>query len=73
MQIKHYTILDGADLDAIKTWAEDPNHRCYVIAQGRVDAVTHSLCVQQPSGMDSVFTETESALAGMIVESTFPE
>jgi hypothetical protein len=73
MQIKHYTILPGADLAVITAWAEDPNHRCYVIAQGRVDAVTHSLCVQQPLGMDEVFTETESALAGMIVESAWPE
>jgi hypothetical protein len=38
-----------------------------------VDAVTHSLCVHEPPGMDSVFTETESALAGMIVESAWPE
>ena len=73
MQIKHYTILDSADLDEIKAWAKDPDHRCYVIAQGRVDAVTHSLCVEQPLGMDEVFTETESALQGMIVESTWPE
>ena len=73
MQIKHYTILEHADLDVIKTWAEDPNHRCYVISQGRVDAVTHSLCVHQPSGMDDVFTAAELALAGMIQETTWPE
>jgi len=73
MQIKHYTILDSADLDEIKGWAKDPDHRCYVIAQGRVDAVTHSLCVHQPSGMTGVFELTESAFTGMIVETAWPE
>jgi hypothetical protein len=73
MQIKHYTILDGADLTVINTWAQDANHRCYVIAQGQADAVTWSLCVHQPSGMDSVFTDTETALAGLIQETAWPE
>ena len=73
MQIKYYTILDSADLDEIKAWADIPDHRCYFIAQGLEGSVTHSLCVQQPPGMDSVFSETESALAGMIAETAWPE
>ena len=73
MQIKYYSILDGADMSVIQAWAADPNHHCVIIAQGRVDAVTHSLCVHQPSGIADVFTPTESALAGMIAETARPE
>jgi hypothetical protein len=73
MQIKHYTILDSADMSVIQAWADDADHRCYVIAQGRVGHVTHTLCVHQPSGMSGVFALTESALAGMIAETAWPE
>jgi hypothetical protein len=73
MQIKHYTILEHADLAVIRAWADNPDNRCYVIAQGRVDQVTHSLCVHQPSGMTGVFELTESAFTGMIVETAWPE
>jgi len=73
MQIKHYTVLDGADLDMIKSWAELPQNHCFLIAQGRVGSVTHSLCVHQPSGMSGVFELTESELAGMIAETAWPE
>jgi hypothetical protein len=72
MQNKYYTILPTADLAVITAWADEPDHRCYVIAQGRVDSVTHSLCVHQPPGMSGVFELTESALAGMIAEAAWP-
>jgi hypothetical protein len=72
MQIKHYTILEGADITAIQAWAADPNHRCIIITQ---NTVTRSLSVSKPEGPDHehVFTETESALAGMIEETPEPE
>jgi hypothetical protein len=72
MQIKHYTILEGADITAIQAWAAVPNHRCIIITQ---NTVIRSLSVSQPEGPDHehVFTETESALAGMIQETTEPE
>ena len=73
MQIKHYSILDIADLDIIKSWAEQPQNHCYLIAQGRAGEVTHSLCVYQAPGMTGVFEQTESALAGKIAETTWPE
>ena len=73
MQIKHYSILQGADLAVIQAWVEQPNNRCYLIAQGRVDQVTHSLCVHEPSGMSGIFAETEAHLAGMIEETAWPE
>jgi len=73
MQIKYYTILDTADMSVIQAWTEDPSHRCYVIAQGHVGAVTHSLCVHEPSGMADVFKLTETALEGMIQETEWPE
>ena len=73
MQIKYYSILDGADFGVIQAWVADPNHHCVIIAQGRVDSVTHRLCVRQPSGIADVFTPTESALAGMIAETEWPE
>ena len=73
MQIKHYTILEGADITVIEAWAADPHHGCYVISQGRVGHVTRSLCVHTPPNELERFTEVESALAGMIVESAWPE
>jgi hypothetical protein len=73
MQSKHYTILPGADLAVIQAWADLPEHHCVIVAQGRVDHVTHSLCVHQPLGIDDVITPMETALAGMIVESAWPE
>ena len=73
MQIKHYTVLENADIAVIKAWAEDPNNHCTIITQGRVGAVTHSLCVHTPEGMTGLFELTETALAGMIVETTWPE
>ena len=67
MQIKHYTILEGADISVIQAWAADPTHRCIIIAE---NGVTRSLSVSKPEGPDheQVFELTESALAGMIVE-----
>jgi hypothetical protein len=73
MQIKHYTILDAADLDEITAWAADPYHGCYIISQGREGHVTHSLCVHTPPNNPERFTEVEAALAGMIVETAWPE
>jgi len=73
MQIKHYTILDSADMTVIQAWADDPHHGCFVIAQGRVGAVTHSLCVHTPPNEPERFTAVESALAGMIAETAWPE
>ena len=73
MQIKHYTILDGADMSAIQAWAAEPNNHCTIITQGRVGSVTHSLCVRQPSGIDDVITPMETQLSGMITETAWPE
>jgi hypothetical protein len=73
MQIKYYSILDTADWGIIQAWVADPNHHCVIIAQGRVDAVTHRLCVRQPSGIGDVITPTESALGHMIEETEWPE
>jgi len=73
MQIKYYSILDGADFGIIQAWVADPNHHCVIVSQGRVDSVSHSLCVRQPSGHADVIAPTESALAGMITESNWPE
>lgn len=73
MQIKHYTILEGADMSVIQAWATDPEHGCYIIAQGRVGAVKHSLCVHTPPNEPERFTQVESALAGMITETAWPE
>ena len=73
MQIKHYTILDGADMTVIQAWAEEPNNHCIIVAQGREGSVTHSLCVNQPKGMSGVFELTENHLSGMIQETTWPE
>lgn len=73
MQIKHYIVLEHADMSVIQAWAAYPNHHCTIITQGRVGSVTHSLCVNQPSGMSGVFELTESALEGMIVETAWPE
>ena len=67
MQIKHYTILEHADITVIQAWAADPVHRCIIITE---NAVIRSLSVSKPEGPDheQVFEITESALAGMIVE-----
>jgi hypothetical protein len=75
MQIKHYAILDSADMAVVQAWAADPNHRCIIVTKTLVGVVTRSLGVSQPEGPDHehVFTETESALAGMIEETTEPD
>ena len=73
MQIKHYTILEHADMTAIQAWVDEPTHRCVIITQTLTDGVTRSLGVSQPEGQDHVFTATESALAGMIQETSDPE
>ena len=73
MQIKHYTILSQDHLPTVTAWAADPHHGCYVISQGREGSVTHSLCVHTPLHEPERFTEVESALAGMIVETAWPE
>ena len=67
MQIKHYTILEGADITVIQAWAAVPNHRCIIITE---NGVTRSISVSKPEGPDHehVFELTESALAGMIAE-----
>lgn len=72
MQIKHYTILEGADITVIKAWAAVPDHRCIIITE---NTVTRSLSVSKPEGPDheQVFELTESALAGMIEETPEPE
>ena len=72
MQIKHYTILEGADISVIQAWVSDPMHRCIIITE---NGVTRSLSVSQPEGPDHarVFELTESALAGMIEETPEPE
>lgn len=66
MQIKHYTIPDPQHLAVIQDWALNPDNHCIIIAQGRVGAVTHSLCVNQPPGVADMFARTESQLSGMI-------
>jgi hypothetical protein len=75
MQIKYYTILDTADITAIQAWAAEPDHRCIIVTKTLVGAVTRSLGVNQPMGPEHlhIFTETETALAGMIVELTDPD
>jgi hypothetical protein len=73
MQIKHYTVLEGADIAVIQAWAADPNHHCVIITQGRVGSVTHSLCVRQPSGIEDVIAPMELQLSGMIEETEWPE
>ena len=73
MQIKHYTVLEGADMSVIQAWAADPDHHCVIIAQGRVGSVTHSLCVSQPSGIADVIAPMELQLSGMIAETEWPE
>ena len=72
MQIKHYTILEGADISVIQAWVSDPMHRCIIITE---NAVIRSLSVSKPEGPDhaQVFEITESALAGMIAETPEPE
>ena len=72
MQIKHYTILEGADITVIQAWAAVASHRCIIITE---NGVIRSLSVSKPEGPDheQVFELTESALAGMIVETPEPE
>jgi len=75
MQIKHYDILDTADMAVVQAWVDEPNHRCVIITKTLVGVVTRSLGVSRPEGPEhqSVFTLTESALAGMIQETPEPE
>jgi len=75
MLIKYYTILDGADITAIQAWAADPTHRCVIVTKTLVGVVTRSLGVSQPMGPEHlhIFTQTELALAGMIVENMDPD
>ena len=72
MQIKHYTILEGADITVIQAWVDDPVHRCIIITE---NGVTRSLSVSKPDGLEHrrVFELTESALEGMIEETPEPE
>ena len=72
MQIKHYAILEHADISVIQAWVSDPMHRCIIITE---NGVTRSLSVSKPEGPDheQVFELTESALAGMIQETPEPE
>ena len=75
MQIKHYDILDSADMAVVQAWVDEPNHRCIIITKTLVGEVTRSLGVSQPLGPEHehIFTRTESALAGMIQETPEPE
>jgi len=75
MQIKYYTILDTADMAVVQAWAAVADHRCIIVTKTLVGQVTRSLSVSQPMGPEHehIFTETESALAGMIVELTDPD
>ena len=73
MQIKHYDILDSADMAVIQAWVDEPNHRCVIVTKTLVGTVTRSLGVSQPEGQLYVFALTESALAGMIQETPEPE
>jgi hypothetical protein len=75
MQIKYYTILDTADISVVQAWADVPDHRCVVVTKTLVGAVTRSLGVSQPMGPEHehIFTEIESALAGMIQETIDPD
>jgi len=75
MQIKYYSILDGADMSVVQAWAAVPDHRCVIVTKTLAGAVTRSLGVSQPLGPDHehIFTETESALEGMIVEIQDPD
>ena len=75
MQIKYYTILDTADMAVVQAWAAVADHRCIIVTKTLVGQVTRSLSVSQPMGPEHehIFTATESALAGMIVELTDPD
>ena len=75
MQIKYYTILEHADMSVIQAWVDVPNNRCIIVTKTLVGTVTRSLGVSQPLGPEHehIFTRTESALAGMIEETTEPE
>ena len=73
MQIKHYTILDGADISMIRAWTADPDHGCYIIAQGTAGSEIYNLCVYQPLHSPDRITPTETHLAGMIAETDWPE
>jgi hypothetical protein len=75
MQIKHYDILDTADMAVVQAWVDEPNHRCVIVTKTLVGVVTRSLGVSRPLGAEHahIFTRTESALAGMIQETPEPE
>jgi len=75
MQIKHYDILDSADMAVVQAWVDEPNNRCIIITKTLVGEVTRSLGVSQPLGPEHehIFTRTEAALEGMIVETPDPE
>jgi hypothetical protein len=73
MQIKHYTILEGADMTMIRAWTANPAHGCYLIAQGAAGSEIYNLCVYQPLHSLDRITATESHLAGMIQETAWPE
>ena len=73
MQIKHYTILEGADMSMIRAWAADPHNGCYIISQGAVGSEIYNLCVYQPLHSPDRITPTETHLADMIAETAWPE
>ena len=73
MQIKHYTILEGADMNMIRAWAALPHNGCYIIAQGAAGSEIYNLCVYQPLHSPDRITPTETHLQDMIVETTWPE
>jgi hypothetical protein len=73
MQIKHYAILEHADMNMIRAWTAGPDHGCYLIAQGPVGSEIYNLCVYQPLHTLDRITAIESHLAGMIVETAWPE
>jgi hypothetical protein len=75
MQIKYYDILDSADISVIQAWAAVPDNRCVIVTKTVAGAVTRSLGVSQPLGPEHehIFTRTQAALAGMIVETPDPE
>ena len=73
MQIKHYSILEHADMAVIRAWVDVPDNRCFLITQGSVGSEIHSLCVHQPLQSTDTITLTENHLSGMIVETAWPE
>ena len=73
MQIKHYAILEHADISVIRAWAADPHNGCYIISQGPVGSEIYNLCVYQPLHSPDRITPTETHLADMIAETDWPE